>query len=335
MRSSLFLFPVFFGAFLAVFLVPFHAFAQLQGRYDAYEMTFNTDSPSPGESVDISIRSGKSFVSNIRSVRWFVDDRERSDFLNKMSISEIGSMEPKQIAANIIYFDVFGQRKQVRLVKWIRTAVFDILWEGDSVVIPLYRGHKLAGPQTPLNISAKVQYIDLNGNTHSEKDFSFRWEIESRFYGDIGPSQSSIVYEKGGTLLNDSIFVKAQATLINNPEIVFEKSIVIPIVEPRILLYPRTLLHGLSTTSAVPSSARLSQQPFSTSVYPFYFSKDDFDKNAIQYTWFVNNSPNHLKEGRTIDISIDGGDVSIPIRIHAENSNKKQQYTESFFTFSL
>ena len=333
-RASLPLF-LFFSLLIPALFYSSPVAAQLQGRYDAYEMSFSEETPSPGEDVEITLRSNKSLTSNIRSVHWFVNGRERREFTNKINMAEVVGSSPKQIVARIIYFDVFGQRKQVQLTRWIRTAVFDLLWEGDSVVTPRYRGYKLAGPQTPIKISAKIQYIDQGGTTYTEKDFSFRWEIESRFYGDIGPGESTVTYEEGGTLMNNFVFVKARAALINNPEIMFEKYVSIPIVAPRILLYPHTLLYGLLADSAVPSDAVIRRQPLTVSAYPFYFSKDDFDKNGIQYRWFVNKSANHLKEGRKIDISIEGERASIPIQIRAQNENRKQQNTDSFFTFSL
>ena len=327
---SFFLFFVFFCLLFSPF-----ALAQQQGGYDAYELYFNTDTPSSGEMVDVSIRSGKVLTSNIRSVRWFVNGQERTEFLNKLTMSEIGSVSPKQIVARIIYFDIFGQRRRIELTRWIRTAVFDVLWEGDSVVTPRYRGYKLAGPQVPINLSAEIQHIDQSGTVYTEKDFSFRWEIENKFYGDVGPGESSVVYEEGGTLLNNFVSVKVQATLINDPGVLFEKFINIPIAEPRIFLYPHTLLYGLFTDRVTPKDAVLTEQPVTVSVYPFYFGKSDFEKNAIQYKWFVNNGTNHQKEGRKIDISIDGEDISIPIRVHAQNINNKQQNLEGFFTFGL
>ena len=221
-------------------------------------------------------------------------------------MTEISGNGPKQVVATIVFFDIIGQRRYTQVSRWMRPVIFDILWEGDSAAIPLYRGHHLAGPGVPVRISANIQYIDRNGNLYTEKDFSFRWEVESLFHEDEGPGVSAIVYEDGADYLNRFISVKSYARLINEPSIAFEEFISIPVSEPRVLPYSHTLLHGLSHLT-VPENTLLNRQPFTISVYPFYFSRSDFEKNAIQYSWFVNNSPAPVKKGRKLIFPLTGG----------------------------
>lgn len=323
-----------FVSFSVFFLSVPYSFAQ-QGGYDAYSISMSEPYPSPGEEVTFTIQQGSSPTANIRSVRWYVNGEERDAYANNLKMIEIGSGTPKQIVANIVYFDIFGQRRYVQVSRWMRSVIFDILWEGDSVTTPRYRGHLLAGPGVPIRISAKIQYIDLNGNVYTEKDFSFRWEIESTFHDEEGPGVSTITYEKGGDYLNNFVFVRSHARLINSPDTAFEEIISIPVTEPRLLSYSYQLLYGLSSELAISQESVLTEQPFTVSVYPFYFSRSDFEKNAIQYRWFVNNSPDPVKEGRKIDFSIEGKRVSIPILISAENENNSLQKADYRFSFSL
>ena len=236
----------------------------------------------------------------------------------------------------IRYFDVFGEERYTEISRWMRPVVFDLLWEADSVVTPLYQGHKLAGPQVPISISAKIQYTDQNGVLYTEKDFSFRWMIESRYYGKRGPGKSKVVYKEGGDYFNNHIIVRCEATLIRNNEIDFEKVINIPIVKPRLLVYPHTLFYGLAREKVLSSDFSFGHEHTTASVYPFYFSQSDFEKNAIQYRWFVKNQTSHLKEGRKLDISIEGEEgVLIPVRIVAQNENKDLQQSDITFSFRL
>ncbi len=318
---------------LSVFL-SVSVFAQY-GESNAYSLYADKEHPSPGEKIQIFVESGDASTTGIRSVRWYVNGEEREEFANKLSMTEISDSSVKQIVANIIYFDIHNQRRYTQDVRWVRPAVFDILWEGDSVAPTLYRGYKLAGPQTPIRISAKIQYIDRNGDTYTEKDFSFVWEIESRYHDERGPGVSSIVYEEGGTLLNNFIFVRAQATLINDNTVSLEKIINIPVVEPRLLTYPHTLLHGLLSNLVIPQKISLVKQPVTFSVYPYYFSKPDFEKNVIEYKWFVNDGTNHIKEGRKIDVSTEGESSSVLLRIRAKNTHNGLQKEENNFTINL
>ena len=269
-------------SFFSVFLLSCVFFASFslaqQGRYDAFEMYFDDSSPSPGEEVGISLRSGSSSLFNIRAVRWFVNGKEKKEFADALHIREVNESFPKQIVANVVYFGTSGQRQYAQVIGWMRPVIFDIFWEGDSVVTPLYRGHRLAGPQTPIRLSAKIQYIGGDGNIYTENDFSFRWRIETEFHPDQGPKASSIVYDEGGTYLNNFISVRSEAFLINNPSVGFEKSIVIPISEPRLLVYPHSLLRGLSVERTVPGDFSIRGGTLTASVYPFYFSRDDFEK---------------------------------------------------------
>ena len=308
-----------------------YSFSQ-EGRYDAYSLTLSTASPSPGESVDISIRTGSSSVRNIRSVRWYRNGEEMEEFNDRLTITDISGNTPKQIVANIIYFDPFNQRRHTQVTEWIRPVIFDVLWEGDSVLIPDYRGHALAGPQTPITVSAYIQYIDTYGILYTEKDFSFVWEVESEYHPVRGPGASMIVIEDGGTYLNNRIFIRVEASLINDSGISFERVISVPITEPRILLYSHTLLYGLFPYATIPKNATLKKSPVTFSLYPFYFSNSDFEKDLIQYRWFVNNNTNHLKEGRKIDVSVGGQSVPVPIRISIHNENKNLQKTERSIT---
>ncbi len=324
-----------YAVLLAGFLLTPIVFGQEQGSYSAYEISVSEPYPSPGEYVDFTIRSNQSFVSSIHSIIWQIDGIEQAAYTNKTKITEIAGSVPKQVVARIQYFDSQGQRRFANISRWIRPVVFDILWEADSVVTPLYRGHRLAGPQTPIKLSAKVQYIDQSGIIYTEKDFSFRWMIESRYHDERGPAASSVVYEKGGSYLNRYIIVRVEATLISSGRVSFEKVTNVPIVEPRLLVYPHTLLYGLSRDRVFSEYLSPGSEEVTASVYPFYFSQSDFEKNAIQYKWFVNNEASHLKEGRKLDISVRGEGAEIPVRVFAQNENKDLQQSDIQFTFRL
>lgn len=311
------------------------AFAQVQGGYDAYEIDVSEQYPSPGKYVDFTIRSNKAFVSSIRSVTWYVDNIERVEYANKMKITEIAGSTPRRVNARIHYFDSQGGKRVTDISRWIRPVIFDVLWEAESVVTPLYRGHRLAGPEVPIKFSAKIQYVDQNGVIYTEKDFSFRWMIESRYHSDRGPGVSSVLYEGGGSYLNRYIIVQVEATLIESGKVAFEKTINAPIVEPRLLVYPHTLLFGLARDRVFSKNLSLGSEEITASVYPFYFSQSDFEKNAIQYKWFVNNETSHLKEGRKLDISVRGESTEIPVRVFAQNENKDLQQSNIQFTLRL
>ena len=303
---------------------------------DPYEFYIGNESPSPGERVNVSVQSLDESLRSIRAVEWYVDGESVKEFRNKTSMNEVVNGAPKRIKADIVYFSSDGERKHTSITRLVRPIMFDILWEGDVVTTPSYRGHKLAGPQTPVRLSAHIQYIDENGALHTEKDFSFIWEVESIYQDERGAGVSAITYEKGGTFLNNYLFVRARASLISGGLSV-ERFINVPIIEPLLLVYPYTLLNGLSYNATVPKNYKIIERGNSVtlSVYPFYFSRPDFDKNRVQYKWFVNNKLQPLKKSRKIDISVEGNLLSIPLKIFADNENKKQQKIQNSITLNV
>ena len=329
------MYRLFFPPLVALFLfLGMPVFSQ-QSPFDAFILFVDEEFPSPGDTVRAAIHANEASPTSIRSVRWFLNGEEQTRHANSLDFSFINGNSPQQLVAQIVFFDASGQRNYAEVLRWIRPVIFDIFWEGDVVTIPNYTGQKYAGPRTPILFSTKLQFIDTEGVIYTEEDFSFRWEIESRSYGGRGPGASSLVYEEGGSLLNRSLTVRAFASLISSPSLTFDRSITVPITLPRLLVYPHTLLHGLYTDLVVPSVFSLSDQSTTFSAYPFFFDRSDFQKDRIHYRWFAGSESQPLHEKRRVDVSVEGEDTRIPLRILAENENESTQRAENAFIVEL
>ncbi|MDE0243675.1 MAG: hypothetical protein OYG31_03130 [Candidatus Kaiserbacteria bacterium] len=325
--------PLLFGL---LFFIPTALFAQQVGSPTAYLLEIDEGVPSPGKEVTVHIRGEDERVTSIRSIRWFVDGQERTAYTDKMSLKEVVGNQQKRIVARIVYSVQGGIRRYINATTAINPVTFDLLWEGHSVTTPRYRGYPLAGPQVPIHVYAEIQYIDRNGITYDENDFSFVWEVETSFHEDTGPGVSSIVYEKGGSLINNDVYILARATLINDHTVRFRKAVSIPITESRIIVYPYTVTRGLITERAIPSDVAIRKQPLTTSLYPFFFSREDFENpNAISYTWNIRDGLSPLQQGRKVDISLRGEDTIIPVQVSAQNREKTQQKAQNTLNVSL
>lgn len=328
-----FVLPICFGVFL---LAPTVSFAQQVGNPAAYALTINDTVPSPGEAVVVRIESRDERTTSIRSVRWFVDGQERVEFTDKLSLTEMVGNAQKRVVARIVYSLAGGLHRYINATTTVNPVTFDLLWEGLSVVTPRYRGYPLAGPQVPIRVFAEIQYFDGNGISYSEDDFSFVWEVETSFHEDTGPGVSSITYEKGGSLINNDVYVLARATLISDRDVQFQKALRIPITDPRVIVYPYTLTRGLITEQVIPKDVAIQKQPLTTSVYPFFFSRDDFENpNTISYTWDIHNGQTSLQQGRKVDISLQGDNTIIPAKVSVQNRRRPQQKAQNTFRISL
>lgn len=314
------------------------SFAQQRGNDSAYLLEIDERVTSPGTPITVHIRAGDLRTASIRSVRWFVDGQEQKEEEDSLSLQEVVGNSAKNVTAQIIYFTQSGNRRYMSASTQITPVTFDLLWEGESVTTPLYRGYPLAGPQVPIRVYAEIQYVDSTGVSYTEDDFSFVWEVETKFHETKGPGASSIVHEEGGTLINNRVFVLARATLINNTSVRYEKAINIPITDPRLLVYSYTPVRGLITEYVIPQDIAVvdPKQPITAALYPFYFSARDFSNNiTMNYHWFVNNAAKPSKRGRKVDISLRGEDASIPIRVFARNEEKTLQTAKNTLEFHL
>lgn len=329
-------FLLFFILSPLLFFLFFSAPVSAQGSaFNAYTLFIDNEFPTPGETIKVSIYSNSAPTSGIRSVTWFINGEEQSQFSNALDLSSVAGHTPFLVTARIIFFDISGKRGFAEVSRWVQPVIFDIFWEGDVVTTPRYMGQKYPGPNTPILLSAKIQFVDRDGVVHTEKDFSFRWEIESRFYGGRGAGIAALVYEDGGSLLNREVTVRAHASLISSSSISFSRKTTVPITFPRLLVYPHTLLHGLHTDLTIPTTFSLPDTPTTFSVYPFFFARSAFQKDTIHYSWFAGLDSQPLYEERRVAIRVEGNDAFVPLRIIAENEHEVSQNVQNSFSIRL
>lgn len=326
--------PFSIGIFF--FLLLFFSFAAYgQNKFsDAYFIKIDGDI-SPGNNVLASLENGNSSIQSVRSVDWYIDETKQEKYKNKLSLDVPVSNTPSFITANIIYFDILNNRQSAQIIRIIQPILFDILWEGDTITIPEYRGHKLVGPDSPVTLSAHIQYTNEFGSIFTEKDFSFRWLINFKYSKESGPGKHTITIPNAINYLSGVLNIQLDATLISDDSQTFRKNTFIPVSTPVLLAYTHSPLYGLNTRRVVSENSIILKKPLTISLYPFYFSKKDFESDLIRYNWFVNNNKNVSKMGRRIDISIEGESVRVPFKIDVQNENNSLQKITHTFSLSL
>ena len=139
-----------------------------------YTLEINGD-VSPGNTVTIDIIPESELIQSIRSVTWFIDEEEQNISKTTLSLSVPVYHSPIYVTANILYYDLFNNISNTQSQILLNPIIADILWEGDTIVPFGYKGQRYAGPNSAINLSVKIQYIDEVGNRFEEKDFTYLW----------------------------------------------------------------------------------------------------------------------------------------------------------------
>ena len=308
----------------SLFLLTIGVLTSFAQSADAYKFYIMDEFPAPGETVTINIHPNEQPVQKIKSVIWTIGGRVISEHKNSLKIEYLVKNTPEQVVADITYIDRDENRYTLQVSKWIAPVIFDILWEGLSATTPLYDGYRLVHRGTPVRITSTVQYIDSRGNIFDENDFFFDWEQSSHKI-EQGSGKNSIIIEDTGSTLRNEIPVTVKISLPNNNRIQIRKTIFIPFTESRVFLYKHSLSRGLNTRRVVVDNDIVVDDPFTVSVYPFYFSRNDFEKNSVQYWWFVNNQPNPINEARRVSLSYEGEGTPTRLSVQIQNDNEKYQ----------
>lgn len=288
--------------------------------------------PTLGDVVTLEILPERERLGSIKNIDWYINSVRVPEWEGSLTRTIEADGGLKNVSVDILYFDTAGNRNVFSTNAILWPVVFNLFWEADSVVTPNYKGYKLAGPGTPINISAKIKFINENGREFDENDFSFKWWVDSSFQETV-INRPYFVFEEGGSIINNRLVVRAEATLVPMPTIVLEEEITIPIITPRQIIYRSSLLDGLSTTNALQKTSSVST-PLTLSSFPYFFSQDAFEKDNIEYNWFINGTLQETQK-RKIDVLATIEDVLVPIRLQSVNENNREQILDHSFILDL
>ena len=298
-----------------------------------YQIRPRTNTVSPYDKVEIRIISVEALPKQITGVVWFINDVEQSQHRNKLSIeiNAKGLGEVVSIEAHIGYFSD-GKSKTHVARFGLLPIIFDLVWEGDSVVPPSYKGLPLAGLSAPVNVAAIIRFTDGFGVEYSESNFSFYWERNSFSLPERGVGASAVQIENGVDYVSAPLRVVATATL-PNLGVDFSKSLNVLPINPFTLVYQFNPILGLIETSTIPRRAQSAVSSLSLSAYPLYFSKQDLINNAVDFTWVINGRESSIKN-RKIDVTTEGN-TSVILNVSSRNTLQQKYLQSSQYGFSI
>lgn len=164
-------------------------------------------------------------------------------------------------------------------------SVVTMLWEADTTAPPLYSGKPLYSAGSPLTIVA-IPLVYTGGSRVAPSALSYQWSRNDEPMPDSSGLGRSTLRFMGDQLKN------AEAIVVDvywGNARVARGDVVVPVTQPRILLYQYDALRGVIYDSALPQAIALTGKEITFKAEAYHFSNVSKKNNALSYTWTLND----------------------------------------------
>jgi len=231
--------------------------------------------PTPESIVQVSIND-YSLNTMGATIRWFVNEMEFSDSLNKRSITiPVGTLgEKKSVRVTL-------SRQGAPTLSATRVIVpntIDIILEAQTYVPAFYTGRALPSGQSPIRAIALVH--DASGGIQNA--YTYKWTLGNTVL--LGGSmKGAYVLEQEmpryeNTELSVEVFDTSGAPI-------GRRSIMLSPTEPELHFYEHTLLRGLSGRVAVDPHALVGEE-VTFFGEPYYLNAEN-DLSGVSFSWIA------------------------------------------------
>lgn len=229
------------------------------------------------------------------------------------------------LVAFVVTLPALGVRAQVNVTNDVVVTDTAMVWEAQAYTPPFYKGKALLPDGGDVRILA-FPPIELG----SPYGLSYTWKVD----GTVMPEASG---------LGRSVFMHRSDIFGGSPLIVVEVSkngtrasvgaLRVPIIKPRVLMYPSLPLAGILFGSAV---SAIEGNEITLEAYPLFFGVETKFDSALTYRWDINGrvASNPLgNTGRLTMRSESGGDVAVGLSIF--NTQNILESAESSLTITF
>lgn len=258
------------------------AFAQ--SSMSAYQPVFLEINPAiPGPNSIVSARLESYSVNlNAAKIAWFANGKSIGSGIGQVTASfETGApgSSTRLIAAITLPEGVI--RKEI--VIYPQSVV--LLWESPSYVPPFFKGKPLFAPQGSAVVTA-IPNFKYAGREIPASELIFKWKKDGKLMeGYSGYGRNAISVE--GSVIVQPIEISVEVST-GDGVIKATDSVVIPAIEPKVVMYAMSPIYGTLFNKAVNGEYALRSEEFSIAAIPFYFSSSAAD--ALRYSWTMNGT---------------------------------------------
>jgi hypothetical protein len=243
-------------------------------------VTTNPENPEPYQDVTIVLTSYSTDLSKAK-INWYAGSTLLLSGYGKTSYSFKASGPNTSTVFTVDVSPSDGSSKVTKRIV-INPSEIEILWESvDGYTPPFYRGKSF--PSSGGVIRA-VAFPNTNKIRQGKGAMSYTWK-----YGDntvlfaSGYNKDSYIFTNSELNINESISVTASSVDGQYSAI---KSIVIPVLSPKIIFYKKSPSEGILYSSALGSETFMAEEEMTVVAEPYFFSLNNSDN--LSYNWKIN-----------------------------------------------
>ncbi len=246
---------------------------------DLVNFTLNPKNPGAFEEVRINMESFAVDL-NTANIAWYLDREKIGEGLAKKEVTvrtgDFGTFTTLDIV--MILRDGTRMDKQIILAP----SEIDVLWEAQTYTPPFYRGKALPTFKSNVRLTA---FPRVNRLESDPKQFYFKWTANRTQNVGEALGKNSVVVPMGYD--GATVPVTVDVTLPGQ-NWTGQRSIFVPTLKPKVVLYPHEPLHGTRFRTAWSQEYKTSETEFVAYAVPYFFSLEDMVNNRLVYTWEIN-----------------------------------------------
>ena len=270
-------------AIAAFFIAAPFVHAQLNGGVNPVQYIVAPETPGPNAPVVIEVQGVGTFLGD-STITWSQN--------GKVMQSDIGSrtfsFKTGALGTQTQIHVVINSKTQGTITNdWVFIpSLINLVWEADTFVPPFYKGKALYSAGSPLKVVAFPTVV-VNGSRLPVSSLSFQWSRNNTPVPSASGTGRNTFSFNGDQLQNGenvAVDVYYGASKLGRGEVV------IPAVDPQILLYVQDPLRGRLYDMALPNAISLTAKEISIVAAPYYFANKSLQSNGTTYTWMLNNN---------------------------------------------
>ncbi|OGG56533.1 hypothetical protein A3D71_03290 [Candidatus Kaiserbacteria bacterium RIFCSPHIGHO2_02_FULL_55_20] len=266
------------------FALPAHAQSSLPGTGGTILLTYSPVSPSPGDTVRLSVRGTSDGVSD-SDIVWQVNGKTVAQGKGVDSTPvKVGALGTEtQISVTATASDGTTTSAQAVIIP----TELDLLVDSDSYVPPFYRGRPRASVGTNLHVQA-LPVFRRAGKQVSASSLIYTWRRNDVILGSIsgmGRSEATIPVEHLYGI--DTISVEARSA---DGALSHTSSVSFSAYEPVLALYEDHPLNGVLYHRALGASAFVPGTEMTFAAVPFFAPVTTLHDPALDFAWHVNTA---------------------------------------------
>jgi hypothetical protein len=245
------------------------------------DISITPEHPSPYTDITVKLQSFF-FRMDLANIVWMENGVRKSGgpgvTTYKTKTGGVGERTEIEAIINIAGYDIM--RKSIS----ISPSDIDILWESpDSYVPPFYRGKALSAREGLLRITAIPVVKTRSGETLRHDNLSYTWKRS------LNVSQNDSGFGKTGYTFRNLMLNRNENIIVDvssQDGYSGSTSITVPILEPKVLLYPEkegvvNYLQSLNT------GTQTHQLNIGVHAVPYFFSINPSDNRlgSVEYEW--------------------------------------------------